>query len=365
MSAPTAHLSCPVKIVSRTWARDRHDLFDFEADSSENSADIQRQAFTISESTACVRSGANVQMLTQEKAAPGGSEFLMGFARKGSSLWIEQARDVNPCRPLIVVKDLPGGKHDLRECETIRLGCAKIRVCQIVTASSGPVKPRLRTETAGTFCRANPEPEEDLAAKCCRICMLEGPGKDDPLVAPCSCKGSVEYVHLACLREWIRVRKNMPPPGEPCQSFTYQAMACDICKSNYVPSVLFGGEVTPLIEVPDVKPPFVVLDVRTRRSGTNGRREGAKLHVLSLAEEKPLMLGRADSCSVRIDDASISRWHASIGIREGRVVLEDHGSKFGTSVEMRRPISMDTTDSISIQVGRTVFQISSEALISC
>eukprot|EP00434_Breviolum_minutum_P015873 symbB.v1.2.013987.t1/scaffold1006.1/size144824/8 len=54
----------------------------------------------------------------------------------------------------------------------------------------------------------------------CRICLLEGPGEDDPLIAPCQCKGSIEYVHLGCLRHWIRGRLNLA--DRPLGSYFYR-----------------------------------------------------------------------------------------------------------------------------------------------
>ena len=35
----------------------------------------------------------------------------------------------------------------------------------------------------------------------CRFCLEEEPRGD--LIAPCACRGSVEYVHVGCLRDWI------------------------------------------------------------------------------------------------------------------------------------------------------------------
>lgn len=70
-----------------------------------------------------------------------------------------------------------------------------------------------------------------LNGRSCRICLLEGSSEDDPLIRPggwpwmattdrwtdrsygsygeigllrpCQCKGSIEYVHLGCLRHWV------------------------------------------------------------------------------------------------------------------------------------------------------------------
>eukprot|EP00420_Gonyaulax_spinifera_P015855 CAMPEP_0197909250 /NCGR_PEP_ID=MMETSP1439-20131203/68497_1 /TAXON_ID=66791 /ORGANISM="Gonyaulax spinifera, Strain CCMP409" /LENGTH=114 /DNA_ID=CAMNT_0043530809 /DNA_START=43 /DNA_END=383 /DNA_ORIENTATION=+ len=112
-----ASASCAVRVVSKTWARDRGDLFDFEADPGAEASEFHEQAFVVSESTACLRSGANVQVLPQEQATSSGSaEVLVKLTRQGSSLVLEQAEEAASVglRPSLIVKDLPGGGHELR-----------------------------------------------------------------------------------------------------------------------------------------------------------------------------------------------------------------------------------------------------------
>jgi len=366
-SVAPAKNNCAVHIESSTWARERGDLFDFEADPGSESSRITRQDFVVLDSAACVRSGASVHLLPKDQvhlSAFMGSEHLVSLVRKHDAMWIHQGPDTVPgsLKPSLVVKDLPGGSHWLRGGEMIRLGCARIRVRQVVTAGNALVRPRLKLDGEGPPCCANPEPPDVMKGKCCRICMLEGPNEDDPLIAPCNCKGSVEYVHLGCLREWIRVRRSLPATNEPCAGFEYHSLACDLCKGQYASSVRhFPGEPSreseQLAEIPFVRPPFVVLEVPGRHYGGGGRRS----HVLSLAGEgeKVLKLGRAHNCHLRIPDASISRWHASLRLHEGKVLLEDHESKFGTLVEVQRPMAVDPNRSVSLQVGRTVLRLAS------
>ncbi|RYE80283.1 MAG: FHA domain-containing protein, partial [Myxococcales bacterium] len=46
-----------------------------------------------------------------------------------------------------------------------------------------------------------------------------------------------------------------------------------------------------------------------------------------------VLLGQGPSCAVRLTDPSVSRRHASLEQRDGRVLLTDLGSKNGTRVE--------------------------------
>ncbi|CAE7333293.1 Marchf7, partial [Symbiodinium microadriaticum] len=187
----------------------------------------------------------------------------------------------------------------------------------------------------------------------CRICLLEGPGEDDPLIAPCQCKGSIEYVHLGCLRHWIRGRLNLS--DRPLGSYFYRPLTCELCKSVY-PTYIHtnsGQERSPLVEVPFTQPPFIVLENMVRDSQQHTSRG---LHVISLAE-KELKLGRGHESDVRIADVSISRTHATIRFSKGHFLLQDSSSKFGTLVAMKKPRVLEPGVNISIQMGRTVLTL--------
>ena len=39
----------------------------------------------------------------------------------------------------------------------------------------------------------------------CRICLNEQFTEDNPLVSPCKCAGTMQNVHIACLRGWYYI----------------------------------------------------------------------------------------------------------------------------------------------------------------
>ena len=101
----------------------------------------------------------------------------------------------------------------------------------------------------------------------CRICFAAA-NEDDPLISPCACKGSLEFVHASCLDKWRRVmprrRQNTcetcrtrytcaPPPGAP-RKHPARDMAAAI--------VGFGTTVWLLWKLP-----AVVLSVCARQGG--------------------------------------------------------------------------------------------------
>jgi hypothetical protein len=106
------------------------------------------------------------------------------------------------------------------------------------------------------------------------------------------------------------------------------------------------------------EPAELVGDLNLRAAGRTTRPLGwlherlAKLKALSsafAAAEQPavlaldwdgatdaVMLGRHPSCEVVLDDLTVSRRHAQLHFRDGRWILQDLGSKNGTSVNGAR-----------------------------
>jgi len=107
------------------------------------------------------------------------------------------------------------------------------------------------------------------------------------------------------------------------------------------------------VEVPETKPPFVMLENMSSRCGPQPNHG---LHVISLAE-KALKLGRGHNSDVRIADVSISRCHATVHFHKGKFILEDNNSKFGTLVAMKKPRHLESGNTLSIQSGRTVLSL--------
>lgn len=78
--------------------------------------------------------------------------------------------------------------------------------------------------------------------------------------------------------------------------------------------------------------------------------------VLFRGREHPLLagrniLGRDPSADVQVDDATVSRRHASITIEDGRTVLQDMESKNGTFVDGQRVSRAELAEGQSFTLG--------------
>eukprot|EP00927_Polykrikos_kofoidii_P051988 TRINITY_DN4575_c0_g3_i1.p1 TRINITY_DN4575_c0_g3~~TRINITY_DN4575_c0_g3_i1.p1 ORF type:complete len:433 (-),score=70.09 TRINITY_DN4575_c0_g3_i1:67-1365(-) len=336
-----------VQVVSNTWARDSHDLFDFEAHQ------LHTKTFTVLRSMKCIRCATEVQMVSELTPTAPGTDPLLRLVQKDGTFWVDKATPSSSYKKLwLVVRDLATCGHRLVESDIIKLGRFKFRVRQMVASDCGDIQPELRLDDNGAACGTDASAKGELNNVHCRICLLEGPSEDDPLIAPCRCKGSIEHVHLGCLRHWIKGRLNFSDAAGG--SYFFRPLACELCKGVYQTTVQCGTERTPLVEVPRTQPPFIVLENMVRDSQQHTSRG---LHVISLAE-KVLKLGRGHESDVRIADVSISRCHATIRFHRGHFWLEDNNSKFGTLVAMKKPRALEVGAPISIQMGRTVIALS-------
>lgn len=63
---------------------------------------------------------------------------------------------------------------------------------------------------------------ENTPNKFCRVCY-EKEQKDDPLIAPCQCEGSIKYIHSSCIKKWIINSKNL-----------FDNPQCEVCKKYYI-----------------------------------------------------------------------------------------------------------------------------------
>lgn len=116
--------------------------------------------------------------------------------------------------------------------------------------------------------------EDDI---CCRICLSEEePG--NPIISPCNCTGSVKYIHLECIKEWLEGKKHKKETPY-VNSYIWRGLECEICKSFYNDIVtLPNGKEVSLLRF-DVHPDaekYMILESVTNSSSKT-------IHVVNLS----------------------------------------------------------------------------------
>jgi hypothetical protein len=402
-------------ISIRTWTRDSHDLFDYEA------AQVTSDTVRITgQSVELLRKGNDVIAISSEDPIHLDSEYLVSVRfDKLSGKYVVSSRDSPYLHPgvggrklwSVIRENNPQGCR-LQEGDIVKLGRFRLRVRQIClseklseddnTSCSSydcqeqysirrkdsrmfTSKPDLRIGNHSPSLQFAPCFDLESAANNpallqlqCRICLSEGPQEGDPLLCPCECSGSIGYVHSDCIGRWLRGRLGLE--NHTKGAYFYRPMACELCHATYPPywrrSSISHNSVTSVDEsnhvafLPETRPPFIVFEniggspAAPAWTSDSSNTFPYGLHIVSLSNPAGVKIGRGHDCEMRISDVSISRQHALIKLGEdGNVYISDHQSKFGTLVALDRDdktfmISHASTSSVSIQCGRTVLSFS-------
>ena len=189
--------------------------------------------------------------------------------------------------------------------------------------------------------------------KICRICYSEEDPLDDlnnPFVEPCQCSGSVKYVHLNCLKEWIHTKYIINiERNENFLFFIIKPLECDICKGIFPDYIKHRNKTYQLI---DFEPEFQ--NYFYMESLTIDKNKNKFLYIISLDNNKILKLGRGNNSDIIIGDLSVSRVHSILILDNKKIYIEDNNSKFATLILVQSPmLKLIHNLPLYIQIGRT------------
>ena len=189
----------------------------------------------------------------------------------------------------------------------------------------------------------------------CRICYIEEEDdKMNPLVQPCICDGSLKYVHLGCLRQWINTQSCVKlDSNDKCSIFLVKPVECELCKTKFPDYIKHQNKLYPLLDFSKEYKNYLVLE-----SLTLDKNKNKFIYMVSLEKNKIMNIGRGHNCEIILSDISISRIHSKLILENKNIFIEDNDSKFGTLILVqakRLKISQDLP--LFIQIGRTSFEI--------
>lgn len=88
---------------------------------------------------------------------------------------------------------------------------------------------------------AAPVPVSVEGGAVCRVCLCEEEEASNPLISPCKCAGSMQWIHIACLRTWMEGRLNVKNEDDHGVHFFWRPLACELCQDPYPTYVDLGG----------------------------------------------------------------------------------------------------------------------------
>lgn len=352
-------------LVTKTWIRDSHGLFDYENDH------LFSRKFRLNSSGYLTRKKGDVNFYQDEKQdeqtlaqvdlnnmtikstriqfnLPINNQTLIDLQEQ---VWyvVKQSDDVQDG---IMRRFYSNYEYELKENDIIKLGRIKFVVKKLSIVGH-----EIKT-TKETFSnyenseeKTNTKDESPEEEKICHVCYSSEISDDNPMLSICKCKGSM-HTHLNCLKMWLNSRKTVQEiVGKMGVSYTIKKFNCEICNEPFPVTVKNKDKFFNLIDYEEpIGQNYIILQ------SLNSVKENSyplSVHVLMFLENEGFfILGRGHESDLRISDISVSRQHAKIFMKNNKFYMEDLKSKFGTLVLAKEEVKLNTGN--LYQIGRTL-----------
>lgn len=358
-----------LEVNSMTWGRDTHGLFDYETKV------LQRRTFKISETSSIYRLKDECFISDQNTITGStGSTGLIKIEPKASEFLVQIISEDHSCKMWLVVKEIKGKKvkgYKLSRGDWLKLGRVRLRVqkiCLQPTKNSASLLPEFfknyetelnQDKSFEKSREKKQENNEEEEKNPCRICLSDVSEAHDPLICPCNCSGTMKYIHLNCLKEWLK-SKFSSKISEKGMSFHLKDLTCELCKCDFPTVITSGSQKISLLNINFPSKSYIILE-EYRPEGD--QKQG--LHLISLDDDQYGVIGRGHDCDIKISDISVSRKHCKIRLVGSEFYVEDSRSKFGTLAKLKKSFTMRMNYDVTIQINRTVFRLLFKQPWSC
>uniref|UniRef100_A0A7R9U7Z2 RING-CH-type domain-containing protein n=1 Tax=Pinguiococcus pyrenoidosus TaxID=172671 RepID=A0A7R9U7Z2_9STRA len=275
----------------------------------------------------------------------------------------------------LVVSEIHTGGEDGHEImsqgawDYLRNDLEHIEMC---VPAHTPARRRSAGSKTGTEAEANGYDTEDEAdedfeqesgdAPICYICFDGENTEDNPLVAPCQCRGDTQYLHLNCLQKWYETNED----SHVCAVYTTTGTQhCPVCKAKYkTHAKLQDGRIISLRRR-ELAPPYICFIVVTKHDAASvlfqTRFQLSFASVMSpdgTEATRELTIGRSHNCDMPLDYRTISVRHASVSYSQrAGFQLQDLRSSNGTLMYLQSPWKLPMNRTTSIRVGRATINV--------
>lgn len=184
----------------------------------------------------------------------------------------------------------------------------------------------------------------------CRICLSEEHIKENPLIHPCNCDGTMKYIHLQCLRLLIQ-SKIKKTETDSCKVLTFKKLECEICKTSFPEKISIKGSSYSIIDIDKPDKDYIILEGLIREQP-----EEKSIFIVHFKNKKEIKIGRATDSNIRLNDISVSRAHAMISQYNNNFYLHDTNAKFGTLIRMKNKFKILANKPFYVQKGNTFYE---------
>lgn len=183
---------------------------------------------------------------------------------------------------------------------------------------------------------------------CCKICLLEDNFEDNPLVNPCGCIGSMKYLHVECLKSWLKSKLSVSNQ-ENVMVMNIRNIKCEICKKEYPEKIKYNGKTIYLLDINKNDSDYIIIESQIK--------DTKSLLVVKFGHKKSLLLGRSQESDIKINDISVSRVHSQLKFENKRFSIEDKNSKFGTLFLITENVELLAAKPFAVQMGKFFIEI--------
>ena len=212
--------------------------------------------------------------------------------------------------------------------------------------------------------------------KICRICYVEEiDAKNNPLIKPCKCSGSMKYIHYGCLLHWLKTKVLISNNGF-FTTYSLQLIECELCKNKLPHYIKHKNKIYNLLDLEkkfddEFKKPcnkkekdgdINIFNQRKNQNDYNyiifdeiapDKKDSKYRYLVKFEKNNIMRIGRALEMQLILNDISVSRNHCQLKLEEdGGIFLEDNNSKFGTLVLVQaEAIEILKGNTLTVQVG--------------
>ena len=360
-------------MIAKTWNRDTHGLFDFET------SNFKELSITLKSDYDIIRDSNNIKIVTHNKDKNKDlfTNILCYLKNKNGHYFISCDMKYFMLPNITNINSLDNKlwyifKNNYNENFTENFELPPLQVGDII--KFGRVKyviNEININNINTNYDTNnelqifnlcPHIEHILTSinerneQICKICLFsEAPCGDPNLYKICNCNGSIQNIHIHCLKTWLKTKLQFKESQNTHILWYYsKRFNCEICKKSYPFSFTSNDNKFFLIDIEKpVNSDYLILEGLNQFRDSNTSKV---IHVIPLKEGCVLKMGRGNDCDIKINDISVSRNHALLTMKNGNIYLKDLKSKFGTGILIKK--ETEIKDELLLQLGQTIVKFS-------
>ena len=211
----------------------------------------------------------------------------------------------------------------------------------------------------------------------CRIC-LEGEANinmasylnlnqteknEKVFISPCNCKGDHKYVHLSCLKKWLKSRYGSQSLNNPNSMIYSFPNKCEICQ-GILPDVVEAKDnfydLSDFVEINFDN--YIVFEILSDNIECNEK----TFLILKLIKNNYCFIGKGDHNHYIFSDQDMSEHHCRLFLdNNGNVFLSDFNSETGTFVKIEGAIQLIEKNLMFLQNKNTFIKLELSSEKNC